>query len=376
MRSVVRSLNDFREQPLEYDRFQRVAGARVLLADYRLIAEDFPGLGDPASVDAWLLDHAAIISATQAAQSLVNDPIPVEGDTRDAARPPWYGRSAVVEVDGGLLDLKGIGVGDGATPQMRQHCDGLLPLDEALHEILFERMCARAFDGTLYGVVPSYGLIDLGFRGHSNSAKGALATVLVRQAHTRPANLWGHEDPGPEVAATILDMLLHLLRCGIDGTLSGYVFERSPAAGLRLFIHDNEDPCPLSEEILARATEIFRIGDEAVDVCVANLQFTTGMRESPRAPRIFDFGAYKLRTRIDRPWYIPFKSEVMSFIGDVLHPDDARLTAVIPSRVPATLNTLDAELAAAYMDGRMTGREVAAVLDAAVEEFAAAMLPR
>src|SRR3954470_9370402 len=89
--------------------------ARVAWVDYNALRHDFPALADmpEAYIDAWLVSNAAYVSKPQAEQAVVNSPIKTDGACRRALRPPNYGRAVIVEVPGGLLDLKGAGVRPG-----------------------------------------------------------------------------------------------------------------------------------------------------------------------------------------------------------------------------------------------------------------------
>src|SRR5262249_31617144 len=147
-----RRVEDLEEPGVQNDRAYRVNGARVVFADYDRLRADFPWLrtehlaGRHADllrhegprqeerareiIDAWLLEHAALISESQVGQAVVNTPIPYYGEPVDVYRLPRGGRAFSVPVQAdpaaplpagepaeGLLNLKGVGVGPGITPR-------------------------------------------------------------------------------------------------------------------------------------------------------------------------------------------------------------------------------------------------------------------
>ncbi|HWS72511.1 MAG TPA: hypothetical protein VN605_10375, partial [Thermoanaerobaculia bacterium] len=67
----------------------RVSGARVVFADYALLRNDFPQLewASRPAIDDWLLRNAAVVSAPQAAQEVVNTKIALTGESVTAYRP-------------------------------------------------------------------------------------------------------------------------------------------------------------------------------------------------------------------------------------------------------------------------------------------------
>ncbi|MBS1985464.1 MAG: hypothetical protein JST16_14965 [Bdellovibrionales bacterium] len=183
----------------------RVQGAQVLLADYPLIERDFPQFKGKAAtpegrheIDQWLLDNTAYVSARQAAQSQVNSPIPVERDanglnrTRVAYRPHYYGRALVYEVDGGLIDAKGVGRGgelngQQLSPEPGGHKNGLASVAESLREFIFEKKVGEIFrhSGSSFKTVGTYAVIDYGFDIKWPDGNTSPAGAVLRQAHLR-----------------------------------------------------------------------------------------------------------------------------------------------------------------------------------------------
>src|SRR5450631_121536 len=215
-----RTVEALDEPKIRPEKMHRLARPRVIFADYRLIAQDFPWLagstqtvpptgtdsvspGLQRMIDAWLLENAAIVSAGQASQSIVNTAIPVMTDMVDAYRPPRYGRAAVVPVrsgadvhgqftesDVGLLDVKGVGIMPGRTPQPNNHANGLLDLDSLFVEVLKQWLLEAVLlhSKTAVSTLPIYAVLDAGFDVREYvTGHGLLrpAGIMVRRAHLR-----------------------------------------------------------------------------------------------------------------------------------------------------------------------------------------------
>jgi hypothetical protein len=163
-----------------------VTSARVILADYALIRRDFPEIQhlSNSEVDAWLIRNSAFVSQQQAAQTVVNDPIPTSSEMRTAYRPREYRRAHVFVADtGGLIDAKGTGAID---PSGGSHDNGLATLGDMIREYLFEKLVHAVFekDGR-FDTVGSYAVIDFGFDIKHPDGERSRAGIILRQAHRR-----------------------------------------------------------------------------------------------------------------------------------------------------------------------------------------------
>jgi hypothetical protein len=142
--------------------------AKVVLADYDLLARDFLGLKQrPAEdlrnwhsrVDNWLLRNSAYLAKSQVEKGvplgIMSDPgigtFPTK--TPIALRPRLYGRALVYELQGELslnagpsgkelIDVKGAG---SLTPKAADHENGLATLGEAIREFALEKMVSTVF---------------------------------------------------------------------------------------------------------------------------------------------------------------------------------------------------------------------------------------
>jgi len=171
---------------------------RIAILDYDLLQLDFPELKkmNHKQIDQWILDQVAYISIPQTEQTVVNSVIPVTSETREAYRPPEYGRAIVFEVKDpkgnsiGLIDAKGTG---SLKPRQADHGNGLATLGEAIREYNYENMIRRVLiDAKVKSkTVGSYGVIDAGFDVIHEDGSRSRAGIYLRQAHSRPtANGW------------------------------------------------------------------------------------------------------------------------------------------------------------------------------------------
>lgn len=175
-------------------RVLKLQNARVLIADYDLIREDFPvtkNLSNP-EVDSWLLNHVGYISDSQANQTYVNTHIPITGEEAEAYRPPRYGRALVYQIYDpsdsskrvGLIDAKGVGA---VKPRQKEHGNGLATLGESLREYIYEKMVNEVMAEEKIGhkTIGSYAVIDPGFEVVHADGSTSPAGFYLRQAHHR-----------------------------------------------------------------------------------------------------------------------------------------------------------------------------------------------
>ena len=196
------------------DRFVRVTDAHVAWADYAALRRDFPQLRaqTQAQIDQWILENFAYISERQLGlNGIRNSAIPAStGTTKKGYRPPYYGRAAVLEAhDGGLIDIKGNGLGDDANVasqrnswkavlegrgsmeyiRNRDHSDGLMSLGEAIAEVTRQNAAQKLFDlenakaAAQLQTVESYFVIALPFDILKGRQDRIPAALYGRQAH-------------------------------------------------------------------------------------------------------------------------------------------------------------------------------------------------
>ena len=305
----------------------RVVGARVAFANYTQLQHDFPQLRDAELlhgrpeleqlspvrreaairqiIDDWMLHNAAVVSVSQARQTVTNTTIPTTGHSVTGYRPPRYGRAAVIPVSpdetaasgqpGGLVDIKGCGVAPNCTPQLRTHADGLFYLGRIFVDLAFQWLFDEIFRRAKpsFWTVPVYGIIDLGFDVKFRDGSGAApAGLQVRRAHRRP--LHGRELPLPgsplEQLKFEIEMLLR--RYGVTSANPGTCFDFEECDGsLRVRYGGTELPMLTPEQRRAIPDLADRLPGTRRFAGV-NVQLTREACFDPSAAQLVDFGPY------------------------------------------------------------------------------------
>ena len=172
----------------------RLRDAKIVIVDYDLVRRDFPTIQHLPNheIDEWLLENLAYVSKPQANQHRVNTPIKITDKTREALRPPKYGRALVFDMNDpvsgsslGLMDVKGSG---SLRPSQADHGNGVATLGESIREFLYENLMRRVLkdNGQDFKTVGSYAVIDAGFEVLHADGSTSPAGLYVRQAHVRP----------------------------------------------------------------------------------------------------------------------------------------------------------------------------------------------
>ena len=338
----LRSLADFATagQTLTPETMLHVRDARVIFANYGAVLADFapallrhlpsPDPGGAAcrqAIDEWLVGHAACVSVSQAASSAVSTPIPLDGTSRRVWRPPRYGRAAVMvdQASDAIFDVKGIGVPPDEQPWL-PNSNGLMTLEEAVHEVLMEHLVFAVMQraGVDVRPLPSYAVLDLGFDAvwHDGRAPQR-ATALVRRAATRPRCQWSRAVQGREMAHTLMQIELLLRSCGISASVCGAVRLRLTAADRQRRIFRDEDELTIPEDRKAAVFAAAGWSEHDVIVDGVNVQVTSDLQSRPLRARLMDFGRYSFRERFDTVMYSWFDAEYLSMNGAYLRPNDA-----------------------------------------------------
>jgi hypothetical protein len=389
---VYAKLGDLQERTLAPDRLLPLASARVMFADYALLQRDFPRLGDAALarhpdiaplrgaertaairayLDRWLLEQAALVSTEQASQERVNTPIPLAGGHRAAWRPPRYGRAALVRTtDGpGLLDIKGIGMAPGKTPQPEPYETGLLIARGALQEVVYQWMLDAIFERAApeLWTLPVYGVIDPGFLAFQPGANEFIpAAILVRRAHRRPPG--GVELPRRRSAEELhkfeIEMLLR--HYGLTSASSSSRLELVQRKGRTYVVHGG---CPMTDLNRQQMEEVLRrFGPAPATYDGVNVQLTHREPTAGAAAELVDFGQFEYAERFD----VGVVSLVYSswlLWSAALRPKDPGFIQPDPQLLlprqhwsNAALKTFLAELTWSFHRGEISGDQIHAAL--------------
>lgn len=222
----LRDISELADQGPVTEEVMRLSNVRVMIADYDLIRQDFPqvsSLSNP-EIDQWLIEQAGHIAGPQASQTVVNNTIPVNSQTREALRPQQYGRALVYPVEGGgLIDVKGAGA---LKPLQSSHRNGLATLGECLREYLYENAVRKLLqqENALSRTVGSYAVLSTGFDVIHADGSDSPAGLYLRQAHSR---FHSHQISGP-IRDRIREVLL-IRGISVDrnlqGTRDGNIFD-------------------------------------------------------------------------------------------------------------------------------------------------------
>jgi hypothetical protein len=324
---LLREVEELDDRHLRVEKVLRLPAARVVFADHDLLRHDFPQLRDvePATVDRWLLRHAAWISRPQAAQSRVNTPIATAAEHSVAYRPARYGRALVVAVAdthrrlppdpafagdaaGGLLDLKGTGVAPGKVPRLDPggHFDGLLTLERALIDWTLQEVIAAALAhaGAGFATVPSYAVLDLDFDVRGADGRTFPAAMQVRRAHRRPLDNEEVPPPGSPEDRLKLEIELLLRRYGLTSCTTAMSVEviDEGAQGEDPVLTFERAPIPrYDREGFRAARERLAIPRGRTRFEGVNVQLAREVALDPPAAQLVDFGHYSRRAAFEHP---------------------------------------------------------------------------
>jgi hypothetical protein len=370
---ILRGADELVNSGLREDRAVRLSNARVVCADYDLLQHDFPqlttgslerrhpGLGAlrgaelraaiRTAIDAWLLRHAAFISRTQAAQCVVNTPIPVTGHEIRAYRPTKYGRALVLAVadayggiEGralhgaapeaeGLLDVKGTGCAPDRTPSFELHSDGLLKLSDAFIELLNQRLIQRAcrHSGSGFETVPIYAVLYPGF---DLEDEGGPAALLARRAHLRPIGTGGLVRYGSLEQVIQLEAELMLRRYGISScnAVTRVTLWKEDGTFRIRYGHKEIDFLTAAQLGILEQASCYKEGTVHYDG--VNVQITRDVAGDPLRAQLIDFGTYRVFERFDNP-VLSLVSDRLLRWGGTIRPGSGRFIQPDPlARVP------------------------------------------
>ena len=365
----------------------RVKNSSVLYANYELLMNDFPQLRESELVkrlphladlskkertttiqellNKWLLKHTSFVSIGQSSQHYVNSRINVEASYTRAFRPNYYGRALIYSIqsnllslgadpllgervtDGGLIDVKGTGVPPGTMPQINDHANGLMGLDECIYEVLLEQLIHRIFkrEKSIHRTLPIYGIIDLGFnavrqkreylkeekRWEVELTEYRPAGLLLRRAHNRfpgYGDLPFYNTPNYDVI-TEIEMLFR--KYGMTSANRSTKFTLIPKENSFELLH-GMNPTRVREgktrnHLRALAKKVEDEEGQAFDGI--NVQLTADFEMDPPRGTLVDFGHYNIQESFEKPMLLLARDRVV-FWGEEIWPDDPRFVQPDP----------------------------------------------
>ena len=304
--------------------------ATLAWLDEDLLSRDFPGLRTAGrEPGAWLISRTAFLSEPQAGQSEVNTPVVTTARRATAWRPRAYGRAAVLPVEGGLIDVKGIGVAPGAVPGPTLHSNGLLVLGEALREVIVERLLRAVFRhaGLEIGTVGNYAVLTLGFAVRHGDRQMP-AGLLLRQAHRRPVYRFGFKEQGSREAEMEIEIELLLRRYGLTSAGEGTTIEVARHGdGVRVIYGGT--PVALLEHELRLLERHAEPEGEVERFKGANVQLTDEVLLDPQRARIVDFAGFQAEPRFTSP-LVSLVAGRLARMGEILRPESPRFVQPDP----------------------------------------------
>jgi len=324
---------------LQSDSVRRVRTARIVFANHDLLTADLPQLTDTAAGERWLLDQAGIMSVAQLESSVANTPIDATGSTRQAWRPPLYGRAVVVEAQAPeapglastlLLDIKGAGVAPGCRPSLAHHASGLCSLQEALREALFERMIASIFARAAPDLwtLPIYAVIDLGFDLLTRRGETMPAGLIVRRGHRRDTDFILPFRGSPDERLRLeIELLLRSYGLTSSNAATRYRIERGADDRIRIAYADAAfaDLAPPLVQVIQKM-----LGVRGAMLCSKlNIQLVYEPAASIRA-QLVDFGHYEVRRGFEQP-LVSGVCNAPHLWGAAIAPDDPHFVQPHPA---------------------------------------------
>ena len=368
---LFKHIRELKRRETTKERAYRVAGARAVLVNYALIQHDFSFLRNEALmrrfpdlngmtaqarkaeieriIDNWLVENTAYISGAQIDQDHVSTPITLGEEVTFAYRPPDYGRALVFSLvenaksmgleplQGGLLDVKGVGVEPGETPTFEDHSNGLLDLGTALLEVLQQQIMERVFRhaGGEFDTLPNYGVIDLGFSIKWPEGPQTPAGLLVRRAHVRQWDAGGFPSSKRE-EVYIMEVENILRKYGITSTCYGTTYTIWEANGKAYYINNlQRNLIELTPEALKTLRKWFDISTKPITVQSANVQLTRDLNKTNPKTTLVDFTHYNISEEFTHAIYTPDNKQVVYLGNMISRPGDPSFVQPDPKcRIP------------------------------------------
>ena len=388
-------------EPDEEERVVPVNGAKVVVADYRLLIHDFKDVFEHPSfrerygdsfctncannpkiaycnqaIDAWLIRNSAYMSEQQTHPNEVNSEINCGEPIKKGYRPPRYGRALVIPIEEHVseqharyLDVKGCGVGDGKVPTNDRHANGLDYVGVALGDFFYAWLVDRVLEITVpsYSVVPVYAVIDLGFDLKNYVYGTSPAGLHIRRAHHRNQGEALHKNESDaEKIALHIEMVLRAF--GLTST--------SPSLSIRSIEQEGKEYLQRSSGFIFntippqdedRYEELLNIvRGRRMDI--NNIQFANGVDWEKKSAQIVDFGLFRGCRNFD----MPISTTAMNapfFVGRTIMPEDPdyilpnkdlEVDPSIASR--AVVNGVSFYAAETFRTGLTTRKEIEAML--------------
>jgi hypothetical protein len=341
---ILRRIGELDDEGLRPDTALRLRDARLVFADHTLLQHDFPELHNAVLVakgvspercdqvrEDWLMEHAALMSVTQAGQEVTNNAIATEGNPRRVFRPSRYGRAFVSDTKTGLLDLKGTGTEPGRAPVVETHGNGLLLMRDGLREVMFQWIVDEIFRHSAPGfwTVPVYGFIDCGFEAKTRTDALDPVGIMVRRAHQRQPGNVDLPEKGSRGEEIKFEVELLFRHYGLTSSNRGTRFLFKDEEYLKVHYSGIELPRITDED--ADKVRGWMRGRPSISADGVNIQTVREPDgESEFRAQLIDFGHYQVRSCFEDPVVSMAYGNLMSW-GAALWPEDPWFPQPVPA---------------------------------------------
>lgn len=351
---LLHSIGQLEQQNIQKEEIIGFTGARIIYVNYKLLQHDFPQLRTAhlcdqfpklkalrgkkqreaiqQRIEEWLIQNVSFVSTSQVMETRINSPIPITEKRVHAWRPPRYGRALVMSMkenekrqlfepqlsdqfENRLIDVKGVGVAPDKTPEVDAHSTGLLPLNEALIELLNQVLIQSIFkhSKSAFNTIPIYGILDTGFDIlNENNGTANPAGILVRRAHQRPGNPGGLGVYGSKLQKIQVAVELLLRKYGISSSNNVTTVQVWKEEGNLRIKYGSQDIDFYNEEQLATIEEVshYKDGMDKLIFKGINVQHTKDVVLNPPSTHLVDFGTYRV--------FANFPDPILSLVSDKL----------------------------------------------------------
>lgn len=339
----IRSAEMIGQGIIETDHGVRLAGARVLWADWGAIRRDIcEECVSPLRRDEALLACCAYISETQVEARQIGDlDDHVDRATKiSLLRPFRYNRAGLAAIDPEkkstrlplYIDIKGCGARPGAPPERHFHKNGLLFLHDAMRELILQTVIERLLRRLNVRIftVPVYALVWTGFLGNHDDLGSLPTALLVRCAYSRLSRGVQMYSRGTSPGRAALEIELLLRGYGITSSNSVTRFQLDRTDNEYQWSYASfQGSCARTDAMDKFVDSV--IGNVPYDALTVNVQLTNHTEVDPTTATLVDFGQYGIYETLTLPTISQAPGRHIE-LGDVIPILDRRfqIGAIIP----------------------------------------------
>jgi len=337
--NTYKNIDDLDYDTISVNEVHKLSAASVFWYDEFSIKRDFPFLHDHDSIIKFILDNCAFISTPHTIDNPVNQAAPVSSIVDTAYRPPRYGRAVVKPLRNknqiliGLIDLKGAGIAHELVPNTGYHQSGLLSLQAAILEVIYQKIVERIMNVEKIDVrgVPVYAILNTGITKSNNYHVNDLTALIMRKAHRR-------ESTGDQLAlfnsteASVHRGIENALReYGITSTVDSFEFTIMRDQVGTYSCKYGKTAYPMIKhkhlkQFVAQKDISVDIGSDCTFECL-NIQTARAVNDDPLRADMIDFGTFTVRKKFTRPTLLLVQDQPLNW-GGAIYPNDTNFVQV------------------------------------------------